>query len=321
MAWILIVFLILLGGLIAPFGDLLGTKIGKARFSILKLRPKKTATIVTIITGGFISSISIGLLILVSEEFRQRLFVDIPFLQKTIDESKKALVPLQEERKKLEVKINQREEELNKLKNEVREFRRGNIVIKRGQTLFIAEVNPSSNIKLDMLKIYNEADKFVRKIVIPTNKNAKNILLWRPSDITKIESSVSKGGNWILIIKSATNVLRGDNYVFVSPDLLENKFIVRKGDVIKSFNLEKKDLNLKSINLKIKSLLKETRDEIKLKGSQVNEINTRGNFVKKITDFLQDNQNIKFKLEVVSLRDSKTAEPIVVEINILKLET
>ena len=48
MAWILIVFLIFLGGLIAPFGDILGTKIGKARFSILKLRPKKTATIVTI---------------------------------------------------------------------------------------------------------------------------------------------------------------------------------------------------------------------------------------------------------------------------------
>ena len=99
MAWILIIFLILLGGLIAPFGDLLGTKIGKARFSIFKFRPKKTATIVTIITGGFISAISIGLLILVSEEFRQRLFVDIPFLQKTLDESKKALIPLQEERK------------------------------------------------------------------------------------------------------------------------------------------------------------------------------------------------------------------------------
>jgi hypothetical protein len=28
---------------------------------------------------------------------------------------------------------------------------------------------------------------------------------------------------------------------------------------------------------------------------------------------------MKFKLEVVSLRDSKTAEPIVVEINILKI--
>jgi len=187
-AWILIVFLIFLGGLIAPFGDILGTKIGKARFSILKLRPKKTATIITIITGGFISSISIGLLILVSEEFRQRLFVDIPFLQKTLDDSKKALVPLQEERKELEGKIIQKEKELNQLKNNIKEFRRGNIVIQRGHTLFIAEVNPGSNIKLDLTKIYNEADKFVRKIVIPINKEAKNILLWRPSDITKIEN-------------------------------------------------------------------------------------------------------------------------------------
>ena len=81
------------------------------------------------------------------------------------------------------------------------------------------------------------------------------------------------------------------------------------------------DLNSKSINLKIKSLLRETRDQIKLKGSQVSEINTNGNFVKKIRDFLQENQNIKFKLEIVSLRDSKTVEPIVVEINILKIES
>jgi len=143
--------------------------------------------------------------------------------------------------------------------------------------------------------------------------------LWRPSDITKIETKAANGGSWILLIKSATNVLKGDNYVFVSPDLKENKFIVKKGDVITSSILEESDLNLKSINSKIKLLLRETRDEIKSKGSQVSEINTNGNFVKKIRDFLQENQNIKFKLEVVSLRDSKTAEPIVVEINILKI--
>ena len=320
MAWILIVFLIFLGGLIAPFGDIFGTKIGKARFSILKLRPKKTATIITIITGGFISSISIGLLILVSEEFRQRLFVDIPLLQKTLDKSKKALIPLQKERKELESKIIQKENELNQLKSSIKEFRRGNIVIKRGQTLFIAEINSSSNIKLDLTKIYNEADKFVRKIVIPINKDAKNILLWRPSDIAKIETIASRGGDWILLIKSATNVLKGDNYVFVSPDLLENKFIVKKGDVITSAILGEGDLNPKAINLKIKSLLRKTRDEIKSKGSQVVEINTNGNFVKKIRDFLQENQNINFMLEVVSLRNSKTVEPIVVEINIVKIE-
>ncbi len=319
MAWILIVFLILLGGLIAPFGDLLGTRIGKARFSILKLRPKKTATIVTIITGGFISSISIGLLLLVSEEFRQRLFVDIPFLQKTLDESKKALLPLQEERKKLEEKIAYKEKELRKLKSDVKEFRSGNVVIKKGQTLFIAEVTSNPNIKLNLLKIYNSADQYVQKIVIPSKKEIKNILLWRTTDISEIEEVASKGGDWIILIKSATNVLKGDNFVFVYPELLQNKIIVRRGEVINSEILASNDLNNKNINLKIQSLLRKTRDTIRLKGSIVNEITTRGNFIKKVRDSIKIGQNIKYRLEVRSLQESKTADPIIVELNITKL--
>jgi len=318
-AWILIVFLILLGGLIAPFGDLLGTKIGKARFSILKLRPKKTATIVTIITGGFISAISIGLLILVSEEFRQRLFVDIPFLQKTLDESKKALIPLQEERKKLEDKINNKEKELNELKDDVKEFRRGNVVIKRGQTLFIAQVTSNPNIKSNLGKIYNSADRYVQKIVIPSKKEIKNILLWRPIDISEIEKVTSKGGNWIILIKSATNVLKGDNFVFVYPELLQNKIIVNRGEVITSEIVEKKDLDYKNINSTINTLLRKTRDKIKLSGSIVNEITTRGDFIKNIKDSLKINQNNKYLLEVRSLKDSKTADPIIVELNISSL--
>ncbi len=319
MAWILIIFLILLGGLIAPFGDLLGTKIGKARFSILKLRPRKTATIVTILTGGFISSISIGLLLLVSEEFRQRLFVDIPFLQKTLAESKKALVPLQEERKKLEDKIKNKEIQLNKLKSDIKEFRSGNVVIKRGQTLFIADITSNPNIKSDLGKIYNSADNYVQKIVIPNKREIKNILLWRTSDISKIEGVTKKGGNWILLIKSATNVLKGDNFVFVYPELVQNKIIVRRGEIITSEILGKKDFEYKNINLKIKTLLRKTRDTIKSKGSIVNEINTRGDFIKKIREALKMNQNNQYdqyKIEVVSLQDSKTAEPIIVELNI-----
>jgi len=318
-AWILIVLLILLGGLIAPFGDLLGTRIGKARFSILKLRPKKTATIVTIITGGFISAISIGSLILVSKEFRQRLFVDIPFLQKTLDESKRALLPLQEERKKLEEKIKNKEKELNKLKGNVKEFRRGNVVIKRGQTLFIAKVTSNPNIKLDLAKIYNSADRFVQKIVIPNKKETKNILLWRPSDISEIELVTAKGGDWIILIKSAANVLKGDNFVIVNPEVLQNKTIVRKEELIASEILEKNDLDYKNINSTIKTLLRKTRDKIKSRGSIVNEITTKGDFIKKIRDSIRINQNNKYLLEVLSLKDSKTADPIIVELNITKL--
>ena len=49
------------------------------------------------------------------------------------------------------------------------------------------------------------------------------------------------------------------------------------------------------------------------------EINTRGDFIKKIGDSIAINQNKKYLLEVVSLKDSNTADSIIVELNITKL--
>ena len=66
-------------------------------------------------------------------------------------------------------------------------------------------------------------------------------------------------------------------------------------------------------------MLRKTRDKIKLKGSIVNEINTRGDVFKKIRDSLEINKNFKYRLEVVSLKDSKTADPIIVDLNITRL--
>ena len=62
-----------------------------------------------------------------------------------------------------------------------------------------------------------------------------------------------------MLIKSAANVLRGDNFVFVYPELFQNKIVVRKGEVITSEILEKKDLDYKNINSTIKTLLRNTR--------------------------------------------------------------
>ena len=71
--------------------------------------------------------------------------------------------------------------------------------------------------------------------------------------------------------------------------------------------------------MKIKTLLNKTRDKIKLRGSIANEINTRGDFIKKFRDLLKVNQNNKYLLEVISLKDSKTADSIIVKLNITKI--
>ena len=65
--------------------------------------------------------------------------------------------------------------------------------------------------------------------------------------------------------------------------------------------------------------MRKTRDKIKSRGSIVNEITTRGDFIKKLRDSSRINQNNEYILEIVSLKDSKTADPIIVALNITKL--
>ena len=65
--------------------------------------------------------------------------------------------------------------------------------------------------------------------------------------------------------------------------------------------------------------MRKTRDKIKLRGSIVKEISTNGDFIKKIIDTVEINQNNKYLLEVFSLKDSKTADPIIVELKITKI--
>ena len=70
----LIAVMIVTGGAIAFIGDKLGTKIGKKRLSIFGLRPRHTSMIVTVITGGLITALSIGFMALISQNVRTALF-------------------------------------------------------------------------------------------------------------------------------------------------------------------------------------------------------------------------------------------------------
>lgn len=73
-AYILIVAILLLGGILATLGDRIGTKVGKARLSLFNLRPRKTATVVTIMTGCLISASTLGILFGLSESLREGVF-------------------------------------------------------------------------------------------------------------------------------------------------------------------------------------------------------------------------------------------------------
>ena len=88
--WLLILAVLILGGVLSTLGDRLGSRIGKARLSLFQLRPRKTAVLVTVLTGSLISALTLGLMVAVSERLRVGLF-QLDQLEARLSNSRKAL--------------------------------------------------------------------------------------------------------------------------------------------------------------------------------------------------------------------------------------
>jgi uncharacterized protein (DUF3084 family) len=94
--WLLILALLLLGGVLATLGDRLGSRVGKARLSLFNLRPRRTAVLITVLTGSLISAVSLGLMLLVSERLRTGLF-ELDQLERRLKDSRQSLRESREE--------------------------------------------------------------------------------------------------------------------------------------------------------------------------------------------------------------------------------
>jgi len=88
MGYTLVLAILVLGGLIATIGDRLGSRVGKARLSIFKLRPRSTATLVTVVTGALISASTLGILIATSSQLRDGLF-QLDAIRSELEETQK----------------------------------------------------------------------------------------------------------------------------------------------------------------------------------------------------------------------------------------
>jgi uncharacterized protein (DUF3084 family) len=109
--YILVLAILILGGTIATLGDRIGTKVGKSRLSIFNLRPRNTATLITIMTGGMIAASTLGILLATSSQLRDGLF--------RIDSIRKDLNDTQIQKQKVEAELaatrRQREEAKQRL--------------------------------------------------------------------------------------------------------------------------------------------------------------------------------------------------------------
>ena len=70
----LIFIIVITGGIIAFFGDRIGTRVGKRRMTLWGLRPRYTSIIITILTGVLIAGATMGVLTVISYDVRTALF-------------------------------------------------------------------------------------------------------------------------------------------------------------------------------------------------------------------------------------------------------
>ena len=70
----LIFIIVITGGIIAFFGDRIGTRVGKKRMTLWGLRPRYTSIIITILTGVLIAGATMVVLTVISYDVRTALF-------------------------------------------------------------------------------------------------------------------------------------------------------------------------------------------------------------------------------------------------------
>ena len=88
--YILIAAVLVLGGALATAGDRIGTKVGKARLSLFKLRPRKTATLITVLTGSVVAASTLGILLAADKQLRTGIF-ELEELQEDLARARKDL--------------------------------------------------------------------------------------------------------------------------------------------------------------------------------------------------------------------------------------
>ncbi|WP_269614736.1 DUF3084 domain-containing protein [Prochlorococcus marinus] len=299
-AWLKILLVLILGGILSTLGDRLGTRVGKARLSIFKLRPKSTAVLITVFTGSIISAISFATMVVFDRDLRVGLF--------QLDDIRE--------------KIIESEKELKKLEKNLYAFRSGNVVISSSQTLVTKTIklNKNNDIKKIIESILQQANFYAFNLVKTNQSEYRRILLVRKDDIEKLENKIADNRSWVVRIKSARNVLRGENYVYAFPEVTLNKMITKKGEVIAIENLSLSKSDSESIRKKINLLMASTLAEVRRRGSLSSELKINANQINNLGQYLISIKKGEFQIIARALEDSQSADKVSVSLELKSLE-
>ena len=211
-------------------------------------------------------------------------------------------------------RISAAEKELKQLETNLIAFRRGDVVLSSGQQLAAATLrldNPSQA-KAVIDRLLQEANLEAFRRVRPGEEANRQILLVPRTDINRIEQIIRKPGTWVVYVRSAANVLRGENVVYAFPDARPNINIVREGEVLARTTLDQNEKSSETVRNRLSLLLASTLAEVKRRGSLSSGLQFDGSEMNRLGKALLNRSKERIELEAVALRNSDTADPVAV---------
>tara|TARA_B100001113_G_scaffold304785_1_gene265259 strand:- start:265 stop:990 length:726 start_codon:yes stop_codon:yes gene_type:complete len=222
----------------------------------------------------------------------------------------------------IQAKIAEREQELKKLEKNLYALRSGDVVISSGQPLITKtiKIDKKDDIKKEIEVILQRAN-FNAFNLAKTNKSRyRRILLVRKDHIENLERIIADSRTWVVSIKSAGNILRGENYVYAFPEVTLNKNITRKGEVIASENISLSNSDSESIRKKIKLLLSSTLAEVKRRGSLSSELKVNATQINNLGKNLISRKKGDIQIIAKALDNAQSADKVSISIEINSLE-
>jgi uncharacterized protein (DUF3084 family) len=412
--WLLILALLVLGGVLSTLGDRLGTKVGKARLSLFNLRPRKTAVVITALTGALISAVSLALMLLVSERLRVGLF-ELDQLQERLRDSRTALVrsqaelrtrraelessraevgraergrrqalqgrtqalaaqrqaetargraasqlrtaedrlgtlrrslqPLQAQRDRLEKQqarlrreVSGRDAEIRRTEAELRQvrerisagarelkeletnviaLRRGDVVIASGEPLASAKVRLQrpNQAREAIDGLLQQANLTAFQRLLPGQKVDRQVLLVPRNDIQRLEAMIRKPGTWVVSVRSAANVLRGEGRVVAFPDVRPNKRVVQRGELLARTGLEAEERSQEVVRSRLNLLLAAAFARAQRQGTLADGVQFDAAAFNNLSrELVERPSGQDASLEAFAALDADTPDPIVVEL-------
>jgi len=173
--FLLIFSIIIISGVIAYLGDVLGRRIGKQRLSVLKLRPRYTAILMSIITGVIIATITLALLTIASEDVRTALF---------------GMRELREKLDSLDLEVKQRNAELDVVRKEAENFqnriaeleqKEKDLILSRSQLESQVEIL-NENVK-DLVEQRDNLNEEIQSLQLELRRTQETIVAIRQGEI------------------------------------------------------------------------------------------------------------------------------------------